>query len=1177
MRLKKIVIHGFKSFADRVVVEFSEGITAIVGPNGCGKSNISDAFRWVMGEQSAKSLRGGKMPDVIFAGTSTRKPMNFAEVTLTLTDIKGDLPVEYDEVAITRRLHRSGESEYLINRNPVRLKDIQSLFLDSGIGKKSFSIFEQGKIDEVINLGPNERRRIFEEAAGILRFLERKREALRKLKQTDENMNRVLDIHKEVEQQIEVLEKQAEQARAYKSNQGELAKLEKAVAVGKWDELAEKIANAMEREVDLKDKIADGQQKLEALGGEIKESKSTLADEEMAFRRQSEEVYQRRSTKTIKLKERQANEERLSEGGSRQGKLKQELEAILMDRKMHGERAKKAGVEKKEVDTTFEALEEVVAGSEEQVKGLESEVTELRDRQQELQQNRVRLLQEETRTHGELQQDKVRVESAEERLEQLGKQKSRLENRVTDLDAAVEEKVQDLEFASVTVDSQKAALEAADGELATIKEESDKGQKEQEALVMKSAESGARLKALKRLQEEMEGFSTGAKALLQAADLKGKVQGLYELIQAKEGGEQLISACMRPYSQTLACATEAHFQEVLRYAADHDLRDFSLVCLEHMDASSEGSALLERVADSAAARRFLGGISVASDVTAGLTLVKGNAGLEVMTEKGTHIDRRGVLFFTTQGENNLFMREAEIKSLTEELATWHAREQILEKELDALFQKQLDASQRRSIIDREIRQGEMKLVEVNFGLQQAKKEQAAAHTELEGVDEESERLDRDLKRRREQIQLATQQSEELSQRNKSVQEEIGSVEKGLHRQLLMLEERKRDFAVKNAEFRQITERRRELTHEVHLLEVKVSQGEERQEAIQEELDQLATRQESAQSRDSGFEKEMAQVEALLKEAEAAQEKLEKLITDKKQKIESTEEKLQKLQERLAGQMEEGHKVGVRIAERRSVQDAVENDLYERHSLTVDDARALGIELERPLDESEKRMKLLRGEIKRSGDINMTSIEEFERHKVRHQFLNEQLGDLGGSKGELLKVIEDLDGESRRKFTVVFDQIREYFQKNFKILFNGGEADLSFTDSGDILEAGIDIVAKPPGKKMRSISLLSGGEKCMTAMALLFAIFEVKSAPFCMLDEIDAPLDDSNIRRFVDVVQQFTDRSQFIIITHNKRTMSIADRIFGITMQERGVSKLLSMQFSKGEELLDEQKVLVEQV
>ncbi len=957
MRLKKIIIHGFKSFADRVTVDFSEGITAIVGPNGCGKSNVSDAFRWVMGEQSAKSMRGGKMPDVIFAGTSTRKPMNFAEVTLVLTDIQGALPVEYDEVAITRRLHRSGESEYLINRNQVRLKDIQSLFLDSGVGKKSFSIFEQGKIDEVINLGPMERRKIFEEAAGILRFLDRKREALRKLKQTDENMNRVLDIHKEVEDQIKVLEKQAEQARRFKESQGELAKLEKAVAVGKYDQLDEKIANAMEKEVALKDKIAEGQAKGEALVRELKETKATLEEQEIQFRRQSEEVYQRRSTKTIKLKEKQTNEERLRESGVRGGKMKQELESILMDRQAMSSKLDLARKEKGKVDASFEAAEEVIQHAQEGLQELDREVAEMRDRQQTLQHERVRVLQEETRVHGELQQDKVRLESAESRLEVVEQQRKKFSGKLEELNAAAVDRQKDVDYASVTVDDHKKRLEKIDVDHTAAKEKSEVAQKEQEGMILKMAETQARLRTLKRLQEEMEGFSNGAKELLKAAELKGKVKGLYELVRAKEGSESLLAASMRAYSFTLATTTEQDFKAVLAYAEKHNLSDYSIVCLEHLSQERvEGDALIERVTGEEGSSAALGSVAVASDLDAALMLARGTRGVEVVTEEGAYIDSRGVLFFSTAAENNLFLRAAEINLLAEELIALEKREKELEAELDALFQKQMELSQQRSTLDRELRQGEMRLVEVNFALQQAKKEQSQVQAEFDRLDEEEASLQRELKQLRERIQTGSELAEELACKNKSVQEEAASIESELRKQSMLLEEMRRSFSAKDAAFRQVTEQRRELGHEIHLLDVKITQGQEREEALQEELDQLQQVQNNAETRDSSFDKEVAEVDEALSVAEAAQAKLEKEVSDQKQKIEETDEKLKALQERLSTRMEEAHKVTVKLAERRSAQDAVENDLYERHNLTIDDIREMEIELEMPLEEAEKRMK-----------------------------------------------------------------------------------------------------------------------------------------------------------------------------------------------------------------------------
>ena len=1187
MRLKKIILHGFKSFADRTVLEFSEGITGIVGPNGCGKSNISDAFRWVMGEQSAKSMRGSKMPDVIFAGTSTRKPLNYAEVTLVLTDVGGSLPIEYEEVAVTRRLHRSGESEYLINRNPVRMRDVQGLFLDSGIGKNSFAIFEQGKIDQVINLNPTERRHIFEEAAGILRFLQRKREAMRKLNQTSENMTRVLDINQEVENQIEVLEQQAEQARLYKENQQELVYLEKAVAVEKWGQITALLKQLDSQQQNSKGGCDDAQVTADLFSKQLIDAKKGLITVEQDFRKKSEEVYQKRSTKTIKDKERQTHAERMKEAELRSQRLQKEQKEIEKRQKKAEVDLEKTQKQQAKTEEQFNLAEERRQVSREALEGLDQELAAVREEHHERQQRRVTLLQEEGRLNGELQQNRARLEGGMEKVNHLAIQKRERTAQLRELKGNAEEKEKERKKSSTAVDRAKQGLTDLDAKLKTIAEKSEAKQGELESSIRELTETEARQKALLRLQEEMEGFSTASKRLLKESQqsqsaIAGMLQGLYEMISPEKGSEELVAAVLRPYGQTLMVKNENDLEAVLAFAKEKKLKDFSLVCLENLtdekNAPRDILQLLTRVTNSPAASHFLKKVAISENTQSGLSLIQGNHGLEVVTEESTFIDHRGVIFFTTQGENNVFLREAEIKSLGEKLEKKRVSLQKIEQEIAELHKKRSLYDQERLTVDSGLRKEEMRLVEVNFSLQQHKAELAKIEKEQEELGQQESSLSNEVTLLKENIGEQTVQLKKLQKEADEIQRDVVKQEKRLDKGSGAIEEYRSMFQQKDEKFQKIRQERQELHHQLNLLEMQSRQAVEQQERVSKELDGLTAFLEKAQTEGTDVEEDLKEVEQLLGEAEIACRALEDQVARVKKRIAHIEHNIEASQQQAKSDGETLHQLNIKKTQQEALKDNVEKDLNERHQITVEQAKEQVEKLKIPLDEGEKRVRQLRREIDKAGDINMTSIEEFEKHKVRHKFLKEQLDDMSGSKEELLEIIRKLDEESRKMFKTVFEEIRLNFQKNFKILFSGGEADLTFTETDDILEAGIEIIAKPPGKQMRSISLLSGGEKCLTAMALLFAIFEVKSAPFCILDEIDAPLDDSNITRFVNVVKQFINRCQFIIITHNKRTMAITDRMFGVSMQERGVSKLLSMEFSAAEEEeMEIDSVLVEQV
>lgn len=1169
-------ILGFKSFADKTQIDFDPGITAVVGPNGCGKSNISDAFRWVLGEQSAKSMRGAKMPDVIFAGTTHRKPLNFAEVTITLTEIDGKLPIEYDEVAVTRRLHRSGESEYFINKHLVRLKDIQSLFLDSGMGKDAYSIFEQGKIDQVINLSPIERRYIFEEAAGILRFLQRKKEALRKLEQTDLNVSRVKDIHKEVERQIIVLEEQSEKARQYKENKAILDRLEKCLLISKWDVIQNKLQDLKSKASGHDYHIQTSTVQIEGFQGQLAEAKQALADAEKALKARTEEVYSVRNHKELQSKEKQTNRERLKDLIAKEKRWQSELESMTERTRHREEERKKLQRQQKENDEQFKELESVVNAQREKVKALEEELTREREKQQLKQKELFKLMQAENHCESEVRQASVRLESAQERQERVYERKERLSQAAKELLKQSDEKKIQLEEAVAAIDKQKDIFAAMEDSLQEIAAEMDKTQEELDRANRDFSELKARQKALQRLREDMEGFSAGSKKLLQEASqphspLYAKIKGLYEYFVPEKGAEAALAAVMKPYAQTLVVETEADFDLVIDYIKKKQIKDISLICLEAISGSKDVketkisdllSPLSLSVIENELAHHFLQGVYLGRKASPTYEAVKTHAGLEVWLNDGAFIDRRSVIFYSSQGENNVFMREAELKALDKKLQEIEREKQKLENVLKAIQQKRLQIQTERTELDKIIRRAEVKLVELNFAVHKAA-------TDLEKMSAEDKMLASDWQSVKSSIEVLTLSVKDLNERHKLAREVAGEAHKQteqLTAELVKLTENVKsqvsDLRKKESNLQLTSDEHRKLNHALHVLEIKDLESTQQEKRLEEEIEIGQALQGQIELKDSEVEKLLKDVEHTLSDAIAACNELEQQVAVRKSALEHLETKINDKRIVLKKHETDRNQIDIQYAQLTSNCQSLENELKERHKISIAEAKELLASMEKPVEQMEKQMRQLRQLIENAGDINMTSIEECEKYKTRYQFLNQQLDDLRLSKEELIAIIADLDGESRKIFLDTFQKVRANFRKNFEILFNGGEADLQFTESADVLEAGIEIIAKPPGKQMRSINLLSGGEKCLTAMALLFAIFEVKPAPFCILDEIDAPLDDTNVERFVNIVKKFVEHCQFIIITHNKRTMAIADVICGVSMEEKGISKLLSIDFSK---------------
>jgi len=1241
VRLKCIEIIGFKSFADKIHIEVDLGITAVVGPNGCGKSNISDAFRWVLGEQSAKSLRGSKMPDVIFAGTATRKPLNFAEVTITLTDIKGELPLDYSEVSITRKLHRSGESEYFINRQLVRLKDVQNLFLDSGMGKDAYSIFEQGKIDQVINLSPLERRYIFEEAAGILRFLQRKKEALKKLEYAEINVARVKDVHNEVEKQIHILEEQAEKAKLYKENVNALRTLEKTLLFIKWDILQKRLTDARIKRESFDLNCEESNRKLEQLLKAQQEAIAMIGKLEHELRTCSDEVYQARSEKAIKSKERQSQESLVKEYLAKEMRFETEIVQI---RKSQAEReaerkilqADQAKAESKQKD-----LIELVSVVREKVKSQELLLTNLQQKQRQGQQAHLKAVQSESFAKNKEQEIYLKLQGA---LEKQIHVKTGIE-RLRELEKQLIEQVGDeqirLDKSTQNVESQSQVFQDLEKELTLLSEEMGESQDRLDRVSQELTNGKARLNVLQRLKAEREGFSSGCKILFaeasnSASPIFQKITPLYEYIIplnletavrdaklaqsleleslcngvghsqmvkdhpiANDSGsrdcvklasptavsrlkelEASIALVMRPFSQTLVVQTESDFDTVLSICKEKNIKDISLLCLETLSKliNIEPSCDLSQsmaacVKSSQISYAFLKSVRYIKESIHPLhAAIKAN-GASVCIAEDTFVDSNSVVFFAAPSENNLFARESELKALQAKLFEQTESYEQLNLVVETLVQKRGHILARRDELDKMIRQSEKHFLEVNFSLQRAKQEAEKTSLELKRLQESLAPLSEMVIILNEELSIVKELHQKAIEATVSFEKCNAEDEVQLSEQVKLVQHQMTSLRANESALHEASDHLRKAAHALHILEVKDLEALQHVKRLQNEIEMGKQSQKMIQAQGVEVDQQLKGADERLTLLSGSLTQLESDLSLRRGVIRDLESKIASIRETLKKQEGDNHQISLKIAELQANVQSLEEDFKEKYKSGLSDERKElhNLKSQDVLESQElveKKIRILKQEIETAGDINMTSIDECEKHKTRYAFIDTQLNDLNLSRQELVAIITELDDESRKIFQDTFEIIRANFKKNFKILFSGGEADLQLTDAADVLQAGIDIIAQPPGKQMRSIYLLSGGEKCLTAMALLFAIFEVKPAPFCILDEIDAPLDDTNVERFLNIVKEFVHACQFIIITHNKRTMAIADKLVGVSMQERGVSKLLSIDFSKlSEEVL----------
>ncbi len=1171
MRLKCLEISGFKSFADKVKLQFDHPITAIVGPNGCGKSNIADAFRWVLGEQSAKSLRGHKMADIIFSGTTTRKMLNFAEVSFTLADLNQALPLDYEELTITRRLHRSGESEYYINKQLSRLKDVQNLFLDSGIGKELYSIFEQGKIDQIINLNPLERRSIFEEAAGILRFLLNKREALKKVEQTEFNSMRIKDIHLEVEKQLTTLIHQADKAKLYKQHKEQLDTLQCSLLAINWQQLKEKEQAHFDREKLLKQQIEQLEAEIEKNQDVYDSIKMSYPAQEKELKEKNELIFNLRSQKELGQRECQQTSHQLKNADEKEKNWQLE-ENALKERGKKGEQERQLLEEEQKKAETEQALEKAQLQKWLQaLKDQEEAISLLRETLQKSTVQLLKLTQEESRLESDYKQNKLRQETTHEQYLYLNERQAKLTVEVKALFQQKSEKEPLLQFLSNKIDeAQKEGLN-----LEKVQQEMSKEltllQIELSQRIKELTELQARHKILAKLQQEKEGFSLGSKRLWQestypASPLFQKLAPLYQLIHFKPE-QPLLALILKNYAQTLLVKTEADLQIVLQFAKKHSIEGYSLLCLELLTPLFFKSSIEDKGLADWLTQHFLAVKPFKETVAQLLLEAKENSLINPVDHSGDKwskdgflIDKNWVIFYPLQSENTVFTREVELKSLAAHSQQQEKVKEQLQKTLEEREEQKKVLYQQGLIVDKKRHQDEMKLVECNFNLQRIQQDIEKSLKESAQVDQE---LNKNLATQ-EQLKVAQASLEANGQGKKEeiikVQQQVAQGQLELKQQGVILKQQQLEIKESERKVQSAHEKQRKAAHALQILQIKEQESRQQQEKIEKELEINQKIKIHLQKKSVQIAESLQQIELELQRERAIVEKIEQALDTHHKAQQAIENKRGEWQKTLKNKGETYHETTLYLNQLTLSLQSIEKELQDQFNLTTQEAIASCI-LEKTPEQLEKLIKTVKLKINQATDINLASIDELEIQQTRYQFLNQQIEDLTLSKQELIHIITQLDSESRKTFKETFEKIKINFKKNFQILFEGGEADLYFTETADILQAGIDIVAKPPGKQMRSINLLSGGEKCLTAMALLFAIFEVRPAPYCLLDEIDAPLDDHNVERFLKMVKQFSQTCQFIMITHNKRTMANADLIYGVSMEEKGISKLLSIKFA----------------
>jgi len=1253
MYLSSLKANGFKSFADPTHLRFEPGVTAVVGPNGCGKSNIADAIRWVLGEQSAKALRGGKMQDVIFEGTDRRKPLNICEVSIILTDCEKELGQDFNEVELTRRVHREGGSNYYINGKACRLKDIQRLFMDTGVGRTSYSIMAQGQIDQILSSKPEERRAVFEEAAGISKYKAQRKEALNKLAHVETNLDRITDVIAEINRQIGSLRRQATKAIRYKKLSHKLRHLDVGYSAYQYGVLKSTLGDIDQSADTLQGEVDELQKDLES-----KESSLTVYKEERQALIQKIQDAQQAVFDIRSAKEQIANEShmadiRITSMTERIEQARQEIESFEGQIGEFATRLDEHSADKQlhldvlgNSDEIFQERNRELAEIEATLESSEREIQQLRSQAQEaeqtLHQNRdeTSSLEVETGTSAN-RLEQVRKEIEEQNTGQTKVQESLdgFQKGVAEMESKRAELESDLEAARQKVSESRDAFRSA-----------QVGIQELDRTV---AQKTARVKLLQQLQEKLEGYGEGAKALLKGkmvGDLGGrKFSPIASKLSVKDGYGQAVEALLGSAVEAVAVGDADTVIEIFRQLED---RKVGRVCVKLIELGGvEGDSAdrpdwlrpaLEYISlesDKDPLASVLSASFVVDDMAQFLKWWESNPEfrfLQVASKKGEALDSRGLATggYKNAKNSSILQREIELKQTSKELEEDQkhlkkARDEAekINKELEAAeeavesHRKSLgETSQEISRLEAEVRNAEKLLGDQKQKAERLEREKALLEESLSRAEEKLEQARSRASRGQESLSEARGKLEVVEKGLSEIRAKRDEKREALSQAKFDLQEKKQKLDMLEQGFVEIEQRKKELTRLIESKSADISQWETqileqqqakegatgRSEALNAELEESKQVVEKTRETLSSIEDKVGILE---REQAYAREKVETLRSSLNNQHIQLAEKRSRL-EFVHEEIEREYSIDLRLVDwkfevwraRQPVEnlprldlDAASNDEDENAESASSEEPEVIQQDEgeaRPEEEKEESVPVaenanpasptdeeleeldsinwskvkteiqsLRKRVQSMGAVNTDAIEEYGELRERHQFLKTQSDDLITSRDKLVAAIEEINTKSREQFSETFNQIQANFKHTFQTLFGGGKADLQLIEAEDVLESGIDIVAQPPGTRLKNITLLSGGQRTMTAVGLLFAIYMVKPSPFCLLDELDAPLDESNIGRFTGLLKQFTSQSQFIIITHNKRTIQAASAIYGVTMEEKGVSKVVSMKFN----------------
>lgn len=1177
MYLKRIEMQGFKSFADKTVLEFKPGITTVIGPNGSGKSNISDAIRWVLGEQSMKSLRGAKSEDIIFAGTQARKSLGFAEVSIVIDNNDNKLPIEYSEVTVTRKIYRSGETGYFINKVPCRLKDILELFMDTGIGKDGYSIIGQGKIDEILSNKSEDRRHIFEEAAGIVKYRTRKQESEKKLEQTKLNLLRINDILAEIEANIEPLKLQSDKAKQFLDLREELKSIEVGLFIYNINTYKEKLEQLVKDEdiITSQKEAEDG--KMEALQAS-KEELRQVVDDITAQIENMQNIGFESSNKIEKINsEIGISNERIQNNTAN----KQRLEAEILEVKSRIEELKEEQRQKLEKKTNLtsnkEKFEKELAEKEAELaelsKKLSAKELEIEGKKQIVQDN----IDKKYELAAEINTQDVNYENLEKRKKQL---KNEIDSVISELDSTrygkneISKGFYDIESKrNIAVEKLEKSVQAKEQNMQKLKQYEDEISKLTYTQRMKQA----RHQFLIETEKEKEGYNKTVKSLLVACDkdssLNKGIHGvLANLISVEKEYETAIEMCLGQALQNVVTSTEQDAKKMIEYLRSNSLGRASFLPIasvqgKKLDKLTKMDGVIGIASDLVKCKKeyeqiilsLLGRTVVVEDMDTAIALAKKDKySFRIVTLKGDIISSSGSISGgSVQTKTvNILGRSREIEDLEKELKK-------LEKQIaDKTAEKEEYASSIGDSIEETAKlEKELQEIEIIYATEKQK---------MVAVEENITRLENRLAKLKEEVTQTEKQKEE----NRLLKEQKETEIQTLTQQIEELNKVIEEFALNNKDNQKYID---DLNFDITNLKISVTSFDESESSIEEMVERISqdikNNEQSIENKNQNIlaineentkleqtiTEYNAQIEQIKQEVINSGTKVEELKQEriaKNEKLVNTENEIQSQFSTLESLKEQIIKLDVKKTKLEQDLQQVVESLWNEYELTPNSTE----EYQKPnnVATAQKQVNSLRNKIKDLGSINIDSIEEYKKTKERYDFMSEQRLDLENTASKLRKIIGDMTTTMQNQFKEKFELINKNFNEVFTELFNGGKAELILENEENILECGIDIRVQPPGKKLQNMMLLSGGEKAFTAIALLFAILKINPAPFCILDEIEAALDDVNVYRFAEYLKKFCKQTQFLVITHRKGTMEAGDSVYGVTMEENGISKLLSI-------------------